>query len=125
MPEVRVNASTVLTSVQCSCSEALGRVQRALTRRGLRTLETFDLQDARMANADCACPNHGTAQCDCQMIVLLVYGEAIPPITLMLHGNDGKTWLSLPAHPQDDPVHGLDALIGASIEEAFEDIPPA
>jgi hypothetical protein len=105
-------------SVHCTCSEALARVQRSLTRRGLRALETFDLQTARLASADCACPHHGMAECDCQMLVLMVYGEATAPTTLMLHGNDGQTWISLP----DDPGRGLDALIAAAIEESVQDI---
>ena len=29
------------------------------------------------------------------MIVLLVYGEVAEPATLILHGNDGKTWVSI------------------------------
>jgi len=29
------------------------------------------------------------------MIVLLVYGDSAEPATLILHGNNGKTWISL------------------------------
>jgi hypothetical protein len=29
------------------------------------------------------------------MIVLLVYGEAPEPATLILHGNNGQTWMSI------------------------------
>jgi len=29
------------------------------------------------------------------MIVLLVYGEWAEPATLILHGNNGKTWISV------------------------------
>jgi len=29
------------------------------------------------------------------MLVLLVYGETQEPATLILHGNDGQTWLSI------------------------------
>ena len=112
-----MNSPTIIASVQCCCSEALRRVVGALTRRGLRALETFDLQDARTANADCACPHHGTAQCDCQMIVLLVYGEATAPTTLTLHGNDGQTLISL----SDDPGRGPHPLIQAAVEEAIRD----
>jgi len=29
------------------------------------------------------------------MVVLLIYGLAHEPVTLVLHGSDGQTWLSL------------------------------
>ena len=50
---------------------------------------------ARLGLHNCCCPNHGTDACDCQMIVLLVYGEAAEPATLILHGNNGQTWISI------------------------------
>jgi hypothetical protein len=28
------------------------------------------------------------------MIILLIYGKVAEPATLILHGNDGKTWVS-------------------------------
>jgi hypothetical protein len=29
------------------------------------------------------------------MIVLLVYGEVAEPVTLILHGNEAQTWISI------------------------------
>ena len=58
-------------------------------------MQTFDLHAARLGLEDCPCPQHGTSDCDCQMVVLLVYGEAAEPAVLVLHGSDGQTWLSL------------------------------
>ena len=29
------------------------------------------------------------------MIVLLVYGDVAEPVTLILHGNNGQTWVSV------------------------------
>ena len=62
-------------------------------------MQTFDLQTARLGPGDCACPHHGTGECDCQMVVLLVYGHEPQPAVLILHGNDGQTWLSLAEGP--------------------------
>jgi hypothetical protein len=101
-----------------SCSAVLPRLRQALERSGLSLLETFDLQAARLASTDCTCPHHGTADCDCQMLVLMVYGEGAPPATLMLHGSDGQTWISLP----DDPARRMDPYIAAAIELALSDI---
>ena len=66
-----------------------------LTDAGFRVVQTFDLHVARLAHPDCPCPHHGTADCNCQMIVLLVYGNQGEPATLVIQGQDGKAWLSL------------------------------
>jgi hypothetical protein len=81
--------------VEQNCDNALQWANQQLSGAGLRTVRTFDLQDARAGSNDCCCPHHGTEQCDCQMVVLLVYGSGKEPETLILHGCDGKTWLSL------------------------------
>ncbi len=69
-------------------------MQFQLGQAGLHAVQTFDLQSARHALSECPCPHHDTAECDCQMVVLLVYGEAEKPVTLILHGNQNITWVS-------------------------------
>lgn len=94
-------------SMEKSCNTSLRWLRKRLSRRGLRALQTFDLRDARLGIADCPCPHHGTTACDCQMVVLLVYGAGSQPATLILHGNNGKSWLSLvdtAAQPADDAL---------------------
>ncbi len=104
-----------------------GAVIRRLTRRlrlgGFRVEQTFDLQAARQSHTDCPCPNHGTEDCDCQMVILLVYGDAsdvstpldTSPATLFLHGNDGQTWLSI----ADEPRQRLNPKLLAGIRQAL------
>src|SRR6266540_2446988 len=58
---------------------------------GLKVLQTFDLQDVRLDIEGCSCPHHGTQECDCDMVVLLVYGSEPEPVTVVLHGCDGQT----------------------------------
>ena len=105
----------VITSVNYSPEAAVERLKQSLSRRGLRVLETFDLQAARLGLADCPCPYHGTDECDCQMVVLLVYGEATAPIALTLHGNNGQTWISLANDNSHDPAGVLQAAIGQAL----------
>lgn len=81
--------------VNYPCDEALIWSKDLLLLAGLRLVQTFDLHAARLASHDCSCPNHGTEACDCQMVVLLVYGKKEEPSTLILHGNNGRTWFSL------------------------------
>lgn len=82
-------------SIDSSCDQALQMTKTQLSEAGLSVVQTFNLNTARLGLHNCCCPNHGTEACDCQMIVLLVYGEAPEPATLVLHGNNGQTWISI------------------------------
>lgn len=103
-----MNISPFLT-VHQTCDQTLPWVNQQLLKVGLRSVQTFDLHTARAALHNCECPHHGTDQCDCQMVILLVYGKMEEPATLILHGNDGTTWLSISASVK--PNHDLDAQI--------------
>jgi hypothetical protein len=50
------------------------------------------------------------------MIVLLVYGKPAEPVTLILHGNDGQTWLSV----TDTPALRTDKSLLTSIRQALD-----
>lgn len=80
-----------------TCDQVLTWVKQQLAGAGFRVVQTFDLQVARLAHPDCPCPHHGTADCNCQMVVLLVYGKQADPATLVIHGQDGRSWVSLVA----------------------------
>ncbi len=70
-------------------------VSQQLTAAGFRVVHTFDLQVAREAHQDCTCPHHGTAECDCQLVVLLVYRGVEEPYAVVIHSRDQMTWISL------------------------------
>ena len=78
-----------------TCDQVLVWVSQQLTSASFRVVQTFDLQVARLAHPDCPCPHHGTNDCNCQMVVLLVYGKQDEPATLVIHGQDGRSWVSL------------------------------
>ena len=108
-------------SLDCSCDQVLFATRTKLARAGLSAVQTFNLSTARLGLHDGDCPNHGTRACDCQMVILLVYGEAHEPATLILHGNDGTTWMSIANNTlqQVDPElilsirHALATLVSA------------
>lgn len=104
-------------TVELPCDKALLATEKKLMAAGLRSLQTFDLHAtrARQPQQDCPCPNHGTAECGCQMIVLMVYGEVAEPATLILHGSDGQTLFSI----ADDTSQQADRKLVASIKEAL------
>ena len=78
-----------------TCDQVLVWVSQQLTSASFRVVQTFDLQVARLAHPDCPCPHHGTNACNCQMVVLLIYGTQDDPATLVIHGQDGRSWVSL------------------------------
>ncbi len=91
------------------------QVRQRLASAGFRVVPSFDLHVARLAHPDCSCPHHGTDQCTCQMVILLVYGKQESPATLVIHGQDGKTWLSL-ATPLETPSRqALEASVRKSL----------
>lgn len=89
-------------SVNRPCDEALQWTMKQLSQAGLRPIQTFDLHTARGGAHDCPCPKHGMKECDCQWVVLLVYGKAAEPVTLILHGNGGQTGISIGEHQTAD-----------------------
>ena len=104
-------------SVPDPCEETADRLQRRLVQDGFRALQTFDLQDARLGLDDCPCPHHGTTECDCQMIVVLVYGNKPEPATLILHGHDGQTWISLAEQAEQTTDSNLVRAVRSALED--------
>jgi hypothetical protein len=96
-----------LPCLELAADQALPLITEALARLGLQVLPSFDLQVARAVHTRCDCPHHGSQGCDCQMVVLLLYGQSGAPSALVLHGHRGKTYLSLVDTPQQRPEAGL------------------
>jgi hypothetical protein len=104
------------------CDAAIDWVAQQISCAGLQVVRTFDLQVARHDHTSCPCPNHGTGQCDCQMVVFLVYGarghrlSGHRPVSIVAHGNDGKTWFSVVDTPQQRADPRLEAAIRLALE---------
>lgn len=92
-----------LLTLECSSREAVQWIIEVLSQADLQVATSFDLRTAREAHTECACPHHGTAACDCQLVVLLVYSQDDSPATLVLHGSDGHAYLSLADAPGQRP----------------------
>ena len=95
------------------CDEAVDWAVRRLEQGGFQAVRTFDLQAARLAHLDCSCPHHGTARCDCQMVVLLVYQGDSAPVTIVAHGTDETSWFYLTNIPHQP--------VGQHLEKNIED----
>jgi hypothetical protein len=96
-------SQTTLLIMEGESQKAIARATQALTAAGLRVMRSFDLQVARSVHIECTCPYHGTDQCNCQMVVLLVYEQNKPPLTLVAHGHDGQTHFALVDSPSQRP----------------------
>ena len=94
-------------------------IREKLSQAGFCVVQTFDLQIARLAHPDCTCPNHGTDACSCQLVILLVYGKQADPATLVIHGQDEKTWVALATPIEVRSRHSLEATVRHML------IPPA
>jgi hypothetical protein len=114
--------STHLTTIYSSHETAVTWASRELESLGLKVVRSFDLQVARAAHVDCSCPHHGTAQCDCQMVVMLVYGNMAEPLTLVAHSRDGKTHFTLVQNEQLSEVGFIDKVTAALYNRRFEPI---
>jgi len=93
------------------CRTAVDLITESLTSEDLQVVRSFDLQVARTAHSNCTCPNHGTNQCNCQLVVLLVYKQDKLTVTLIVHGRDGETHLSYVEHPNQHPDSIMVAII--------------
>ncbi len=84
-------------ALEKTCDQALSWVNQELNSADFRVVQTFDLKVARLAHPECTCPHHGKAECNCQMIVLLVYRKEEDPATLIIHGQENRSWVSMAA----------------------------
>jgi hypothetical protein len=108
---VLISDNTPFLVLEQPCEEAVEWVAEQVSRAGLSAMRTFDLQVARHAQGLCPCPHHGASQCDCQMVVLLVYQVNQMPITIIAHGYNGQTWFSVVDTPQQRADPHLEATI--------------
>jgi hypothetical protein len=97
--------TSVILTLQSDSQAAIEQSIQGLDLAGFQVMRSFDLQVARSAHVGCTCPHHGTEQCDCQMVVLLVYGQDIVPVTLVVHGYDGQTQIALVDIPEQRPTN--------------------
>jgi hypothetical protein len=98
--ELKMSDSSPFLILEQPCDDAIDWVARQIGNAGLQVVRTFDLHVARRAQTSCPCPHHGTDQCDCQMVVLLVYGSDRQPVSIVAHGHNGQTWFSVVDTPQ-------------------------
>lgn len=82
--------NTILLNI--NGDDAVKTITEALSAHGFYILRSFDLRSAlTVSEVGCECPHHGTEKCDCQFVVLLIYGDAAEPLTLTTHSHNHQT----------------------------------
>jgi hypothetical protein len=84
-----------LITINLTVEKAVIWLEQELAQRGVETRRSFDLRSSRALAAGCLCPHHDTAVCDCQMIVLLLYGLTPYLVPIVMHSYEGQTWLTV------------------------------
>ena len=120
-----INQSQSLLYLIQPCSETVQWAIGRLNQGGLQVLQTFDFEGARGIDTSCTCAYHGTERCDCQMAVLLVYGKYPDPATLVIHGQDGKTWISMATPVETGSRQNLESSVRHTLIHRYTDsLPP-
>ncbi len=112
-----MNQNRPILYIQQPWDDAVPYFVERMQQSGLQVIRTFDLHETRVGEINCTCPNHGTEKCDCQMVVLLVYGKENQPASLVAHGHNGQTWFSMVEF-----LGGTNARLGAQIRGIFTPI---
>lgn len=119
-----MSALTPFLVIDQTCEQVQAWVNQQLANADLRVVQTFDLQVARLAHPDCSCPNHGTDECNCQLIILLIYQRKGDPAALVIHGQEGKSWLSLVAQSERHTKRRLETAIQRALKPKPSNILP-
>ena len=82
-----------LKVIDIQCARFVEPLKQAFTDAGLWVFQSFDLRSTRALHEGCTCAYHGTSQCTCELVVLLVYRALGDPITLVLDGRDEQTYI--------------------------------
>lgn len=99
-------------TVNKTCDNIVLAIRQELDAAGFRVEQSFDLRSVLALVPNCTCPHHGTALCDCQYnVLLLIYGRASTPATLVVHGHDNQCRIALAEDPSGRETTALAAEI--------------
>jgi hypothetical protein len=109
-----MSQGTYLLTLNMDSQRAVNKVIDRLSADGMQVIRSFDLQIAMTAHVACTCPSHGEDECDCQLVVLLVYDDQRTPLAMVAHGQDNKTHFAL----VDPPEHAQQRILKTKILQA-------
>ncbi len=93
--------STPLFIVTQNCDQVIDQVSQQLASAGFQSFPTFNLRTTLPADKCCDTPPE---LCECQVVILLVYGKEGPPFTLSLYGEKGLTTVAMNDNSSDSAM---------------------
>jgi hypothetical protein len=113
-----MDASDEFPPLALDCEVAAAFVTDRLELLGLQVQRSFDLRTAAcVSHPEEACPHRGIAPCTCQLVVLLVYGPDGPPVSLVAHGYEQRTWFWLVRDPNQPAESSTQELVRLAFAE--------
>lgn len=107
-----------LIVLDLDCLTISNRVVQEVEAAGLETRRTFDLDIVRSGNPQFQCPIHGSNDCTCQLVILLVMMRYGRSVTVILEGRDHQTWVYLDeGHAAADEE--VDPRLTGALSQAF------
>lgn len=100
-------------------NHSIKMIKTALESVGLRVLVSFDSRQTQANNTNINCPHHGTAVCDCRIVVLLVYGTEGRPASVVVYGQAEEMRVSLIYPPGLRPSLTLQNQIKATLNSSL------
>ncbi len=111
-----MNQAICLSTINLDSETVIFQLTNKLEDAGMRVVRSFDLKSACASYPDTTCPHHGDSPCDCQMVVLLVYGAEATPASVVLHYHQGNTNVELVDTPDNRPDKRLVTMIKLAFE---------
>lgn len=112
-----MNWVSPLLDLHEDCENTVASVTALLTSSGLRVVRSFDLQSACASYTSPVCPHHGQKDCDCQLVVLMIYGSQEQPSSLILHSSGGQTQVGLATMPDQTDAPKLERRIRVALSQ--------
>lgn len=97
-----MNGQTPFRIFFVDCETVIRQITQNLEIVGLRVVRSFDLRSACGSFPDNVCSHHSTSSCDCQLVVLLIFGVGTL-VSLILHSHRGQTELMWEVIPEARP----------------------
>ncbi|HBG74769.1 MAG: hypothetical protein A2X25_12090 [Chloroflexi bacterium GWB2_49_20] len=117
-----MSTNSPLLVIEKPGEEAIPWAVQLLEKAGLQVIRTFDLREARLSHSNCPCPHHGTEDCDCQMIVLLIYKGKQAPASILVHSFQETTWFYLVNTPEHPIGRLLEMLIKKTLPQPVPEV---
>ena len=105
-----------LTIMYMDCDSAVRQATTTMRTAGYLVVKSFDLHSAVPTQCGCNC---NPCSCSCQMVVLMIYAQEGPPVTLIFDSDGSQTNVNLVNNPQQSAHPGWFASLTQLLAPTF------